>query len=63
MGAAPGDGQDPQGPLPVCVGNPRDAGAIVTHAKHFTWAKAHRVLWGPEMARKGSGTASKYESP
>ena len=25
MGAAPGDGQDPQGPLPVCVGNPKDA--------------------------------------
>lgn len=47
----------PQGPLPVCVGNPRDAGAIVTHAKHFTWAKAHRVLWGPEMARKGGSTA------
>ena len=31
MGAATGDGQDYQGPLPVWVGNPRDAGAIATH--------------------------------
>lgn len=47
------------------VGNPRDAGAIAyTHAKHFTWAKAHRVLWGPEMARaKAVALLPKYESP
>ena len=63
MGAATGDGQDSQGPLPVWVGNPRDAGAITTHTKHFTRTKAHRVLWGPEMAPKGSGAAPKYESP
>lgn len=63
VGAATRDGQDSQGPLPVCVGNHRDAGAIVTHTKHFTGIKAHRVLWGPEMAPKGSGTASNYESP
>lgn len=58
-----GDCQDSQGPLPGCVGNPADGGAIITHTDRFTDSKAHRVPLGPEIAPEVSGTAPKYDSP